>query len=88
MKTSVKATNSKMNRITAKMVSMTSDKYGSDGLDLTALDIGKTGGQDGAQSALETLDKAIAATSSFESTSRPLDMSSPTVRPSRAPSST
>jgi flagellin len=54
--------------ITAKMTSMTSTKYGADGLDLSALDIGKTGGQDGAQSALETLDKALAATSSSRAT--------------------
>jgi flagellin len=50
--------------ITAKMSSMTASKYGADGIDLTALDIGATGGQAGAQSALDTLDKAIAATSS------------------------
>ena len=60
--------NSDADTITAKMVSMTSDKYGADGLDLTALDIGKTGGQDGAQAALETLDKALAATSSSRAT--------------------
>jgi flagellin len=60
--------NSAADTITAKMVSMTSAKYGADGLDLTALDIGKTGGQDGAQAALETLDKAIAATSSSRAT--------------------
>jgi len=60
--------NSASDTITAKMVSMTSAKYGADGLDLTALDIGKTGGQDGAQAALETLDKALAATSSSRAT--------------------
>lgn len=54
--------------ITAKMVSMTSAKYGADGLDLTTLDIGKTGGQAGAQAALETIDKAIASTSSSRAT--------------------
>jgi flagellin len=54
--------------ITAKMVKMTSAAYGADALDLTALDIGKTGGQAGAQGALETLDKAIAATSSSRAT--------------------
>ncbi|HEY6876405.1 MAG TPA: flagellin [Polyangiales bacterium] len=54
--------------ITAKMVSMTSAKYGADALDLTTLDIGKTGGQDGAQAALETIDKAIASTSSSRAT--------------------
>jgi flagellin len=56
--------NTDADTITSKMVSMTSTKYGADGLDLSALDIGKTGGQDGAQDALEQLDKAIAATSS------------------------
>ncbi|MET0286564.1 MAG: flagellin [Polyangiales bacterium] len=56
--------NTDADTITSKMVSMTSTKYGADGLDLSALDIGKTGGQDGAQAALEQLDKAIAATSS------------------------
>jgi flagellin len=60
--------NSDADTITAKMVSMTSDKYGADALDLTALDIGKTGGQDGAQAALETLDKALASTSSSRAT--------------------
>jgi flagellin len=60
--------NSDADTITAKMVSMTSDKYGADGLDLTALDIGKTGGADGARAALETLDKALAATSSSRAT--------------------
>jgi len=54
--------------ITAKMVKMTSAAYGADALDLSALDIGKTGGQDGAQAALETLDKALAATSSSRAT--------------------
>jgi flagellin len=48
--------------ITAKMVSMTADSYGADGLDLTTLDIGTD--SDTARAALETLDKAIAATSS------------------------
>jgi len=60
--------NSDSDTITAKMVSMTSAKYGADGLDLTALDIGKTGGADGARAALETLDKALAATSSSRAT--------------------
>jgi len=55
--------------ITAKMSGMKADKYGANatdatGLDLTSLDIGKTGGQAGAQKALEMLDKAIAVTSS------------------------
>jgi len=50
--------------ITATMTKMTSASYGAGNLDLTALDISKTGGQAGAQAALETLDKAIAATSS------------------------
>ncbi len=60
--------NSASDTITAKMSSMTSAKYGADGIDLTTLDIGKTGGQAGAQAALETLDKAIAATSSSRAT--------------------
>ncbi|HEX5657233.1 MAG TPA: flagellin [Polyangiales bacterium] len=60
--------NTAADTITSKMVSMTSTKYGADGIDLSALDIGKTGGQDGAQAALESLDKAIAATSSSRAT--------------------
>jgi len=60
--------NTAADTITAKMTSMTSASYGADGLDLTALDIGATGGQDGAQAALEQLDKAIAATSSSRAT--------------------
>jgi flagellin len=54
--------------ITASMTKMTSASYGAAGLDLTALDISKTGGQAGAQAALDTLDKAIAATSSSRAT--------------------
>jgi flagellin len=48
-------------RITASMVTMTSAAYGADGLDLTGLDITSAAG---AQSALDTIDDAIAATSS------------------------
>jgi len=55
--------------ITAKMSNMKAATYGANdvdavGLDLTKLDIGKTGGQAGAQAALDTLDKALAVTSS------------------------
>jgi len=50
--------------ISADMVSMKSASYGKDGLDLTTLSIDGAAGQGGAQAALDTLDKAIAATSS------------------------
>jgi flagellin len=60
--------NTAADTITAKMTSMTSASYGADGLDLTGLDVSSTGGQAGAQAALETLDKAIAATSSSRAT--------------------
>jgi flagellin len=48
-------------RITANMVTMTAGAYGEDGLDLTGLDITSAAG---AQAALDTIDQAIAATSS------------------------
>jgi len=60
--------NTASDTITANMTSMTSASYGAAGLDLTALDVSSTGGQAGAQSALDTLDKAIAATSSSRAT--------------------
>jgi flagellin len=50
--------------ITATMTGMKSAAYGASATDLTALDIGKTGGQAGAQAALTVLDKALADTSS------------------------
>jgi flagellin len=56
--------NSANDTIQSDMVSMTAANYGKDGLDLTALSIDGAAGQAGAQSTLDTLDKAIAATSS------------------------
>jgi len=49
--------------ITAKIPGMTSGAYGAGAIDLSTLDIGATGGQAGAQAALDTIDKAIAETS-------------------------
>jgi flagellin len=54
--------------ISATMTSMKAASYGTAGTDLTALDIGKTGGQAGAQAALTILDKAISDTSSSRAT--------------------
>jgi flagellin len=54
--------------ISASMTGMKSAAYGASAIDLTALDIGKTGGQAGAQAALAILDKAIVETSSSRAT--------------------